>query len=128
MGATLVQALEYACRLEVAHAVEVPQWTLACEAGAAGQTRVSGPSARGDNGGVNDGLLDPYSASMGRSSAAAMCISPESLDTTTWAPDSRSTASSRLVRPHRLRQRPPLSCAISAPMARSFDEPISQTC
>ena len=56
-------------------------------------------SARGDNGGVNDGLLDPYSASMGRSSAAAMCISPESLDTTTCAADSRSTASSRLGGP-----------------------------
>ncbi len=39
---------------------------------------------------------------------------------------SRSTASSSEVLPHRLRQSPPLSVTIAAPMARSLCEPTSQ--
>src|SRR5690606_29087588 len=39
-------------------------------------------AARFDNGGVNCGEEEPYTATKGRSSAAVMCINPESLVTT----------------------------------------------
>ena len=56
-----------------------------------------------DSGGVNRGLLEPNSASMGRSSAAARCIRPESLLMTSLAQESSAMASPRSVLPHRLR-------------------------
>src|SRR5207247_2219856 len=48
--------------------------------------------ARPDCGGVICGLDEPKSATSGRPSAAAMCIRPESLLTTSFAPAMRSIA------------------------------------
>ncbi len=59
--------------------------------------------ASGDNGGVYSGLDEPNSATSGVPTAAAACIRPESLLTTTLACASRSIAVPRSVRPQALR-------------------------
>src|SRR5690606_38620259 len=82
--------------------------------------------ASSESGGVYEGLLEPKSATSGRPSAAATCMRPESLLTTTAANDTSSMASSSVVSPHRLRldaARP----AMAAPASRSPAPPISQT-
>ena len=83
--------------------------------------------ARTESGGVNAGLEEPKRAVVGRSSAAAMCMRPESLVTTCAANDIRSIASSSEVRPAKSTHTPPQSRWISAVMAASFCEPMSQT-
>src|SRR5512135_875917 len=83
--------------------------------------------ALSDSGGVNCGLLEPNIASIGLSSAAAMCINPESLLTTRLAHDTSAMASVRSVTPHRLRHGSlPKEMMMSA-TALSLDEPTSQT-
>ena len=72
------------------------------------------------SGGVNSGDEEPYSATSGRFSAAATCMRPESLVTTTSAPLSRSIASASCVWPQRLSAALSLHRAISAPMAIRF--------
>ena len=57
--------------------------------------------ANGDKGGVYSGDDEPNSATTGTPTAAAACISPESLLTTSEASDKRSIAVPRSVRPHR---------------------------
>lgn len=58
--------------------------------------------ATGEIGGVNTGDEEPNSATSGTPTAAAACIRPESLATTTRGrPDSRSMAVPRSVRPVR---------------------------
>src|SRR5512146_3559709 len=79
-----------------------------------------------DIGGVNRGLLEPYSATRGFARAAATCMSPESLLTTSCADASRWIASSSVVLPHRLQHdEPPASAAIRAPSAASFGDPTN---
>src|SRR5207249_8425298 len=55
--------------------------------------------ALAERGGVCSGLDEPYSATTGRPTPAATCISPESLLTTTCARESRSIALARSVLP-----------------------------
>src|SRR5574343_1396749 len=74
-------------------------------------------SARSESGGVKPGDDEPYRATIGRSRAAATCISPESLHTTRSARASRSTAWPRVVVPHRLRHSPGASRDISSATA-----------
>ena len=52
-----------------------------------------------DNGGVNRGSDDPYKTINGRAKAAAICIKPESFDTTRFANDIKSIASANDVFP-----------------------------
>ena len=52
--------------------------------------------------GVNSGEVEPYTATNGRSSAAATCIKPESLDTTAVAHDIKSMACASEVSPAKL--------------------------
>lgn len=59
-------------------------------------------SAFVDSGGVNRGLLDPKMASIFLSSAAAMCIKPESLLITKLAQERSAMASLKSVVPQRL--------------------------
>src|SRR6478672_9628432 len=59
--------------------------------------------AESDSGGVYAGEDDPNSATSGARTAAAACISPESLLTTIDATDIRSIAVPRSVRPVRSR-------------------------
>src|SRR5574343_42479 len=74
-------------------------------------------AARSESGGVKPGDEEPYKATIGRSRAAATCISPESLHTTRSARASRSTAWPRVVVPHRLRHSPGASRDISSATA-----------
>src|SRR6266581_3054401 len=83
--------------------------------------------ALAERGGVCSGLDEPYSATTGRPTLAATCISPESLLTTTSASERRSIALARSVLPQRLVAAPPLERTISSPMSRSFSEPNNQT-
>ena len=62
------------------------------------------------------------------SSAAATCINPESLLTTTSTKDIKSTASSNEVRPVKFRHAPETALLISAAASLSLLEPNSQTC
>src|SRR5690242_18900224 len=57
--------------------------------------------ASGERGGVYSGDDEPKSATTGTPTAAAACIRPESLLTTSAASDKRSMAVPRSVRPHR---------------------------
>ena len=54
------------------------------------------------SGGVKCGEVDPYKTISGVSTAADICINPESLVTTIVATDSKSIASSSRVKPERL--------------------------
>jgi hypothetical protein len=76
---------------------------------------------RADSGGVCSGLEEPNRATCGRSSAAATCIKPESLLTTSSAPAISSSASSKVVLPARSRPRTP------AQASRSRAEPSITT-
>ena len=79
-----------------------------------------------DSGGVCAGLDDPYNAISGFPSAAATCIRPESLLTTSLAQDMRSIAAARSVLPHRFLHVSPDCARISSPSPASLAEPISQ--
>src|SRR5689334_21351149 len=59
--------------------------------------------AVGDSGGVYAGDDEPKSATSGTPTAAAACMSPESLETTSDADDNMSIAVPRSVRPVRSR-------------------------
>src|SRR6478672_4159656 len=85
--------------------------------------------AESDSGGVYAGEDDPNSATSGARTAAAACISPESLLTTIDATDIRSMAVPRSVRPARSRTAGPAapSAAMTAAAAAlSFGEPRIQ--
>ena len=77
--------------------------------------------AIGDSGGVYAGEDDPNSATSGTPTAAAACMSPESLLTTAQAPAMRRSASSSEVLPTRFVP------AMPAAAGSSFFEPSSTT-
>ena len=83
--------------------------------------------ALGESGGVNFGLLEPNSASIGLFSAAARCINPESLLMTSCAQESKAIASPRSVLPHRLRLAWLPSATIFSAISLSLAEPTIHT-
>src|ERR1700693_2808255 len=81
--------------------------------------------ASGESGGVYSGLDEPNIATSGRPTAAAACISPASLLTTTLATDNRSIAVPRSVLPAALRTSG-TALAIGSAAGLSLGEPMSQ--